>query len=282
MSICQQNAIFTVIKSVCFSTVLLGSLQMMTGCDLPNASSKNTSTSKSDAADKSTIARDKAASKPLSPITSTIDDKLPKLSDDKMVSPSGYQILSFGQTITPDILAAGELTKEGSDNEQCYYVSDPKRSYIDDNYGKRASVLYQIIDDKVALITIQDPTVLFYTGIKVGDAVEDVMKMHDDNLIYEVDKYAADGEYYNLIANVNFTVVGRNESGSPLKSASIKLNNEADKLPLQIKYHMKGGQKLNSYQIKANEWTAENKGMLKGQVENIDMGIPEAIYLVEG
>ncbi len=34
--------------------------------------------------------------------------------------------------------------------------------------------------------------------------------------------------------------------------------------------------------IKATEWTAEHKNLLKGEVESIDIGIPEAIYLVEG
>ena len=45
---------------------------------------------------------------------------------------------------------------------------------------------------------------------------------------------------------------------------------------------MNGGQKLNNYKIKATAWTADDKRMLQGQVKSIDIGIPEAIYLVEG
>ncbi|WP_227678667.1 hypothetical protein [Psychrobacter faecalis] len=143
-------------------------------------------------------------------------------------------------------------------------------------------MLYQIIDDKVALIAIQDPNMPFYTGIHVGDAVAEVMQAHDNELIYEVDKYAVDGEYYNLIANVNFKVIKEPELGESLKAENIKLDSKEDKLPLQIKYYIKGGQTLNEHKIKASDWTADKKSLLKGEVESIDIGIPEAIYLVEG
>lgn len=66
------------------------------------------------------------------------------------------------------------------------------------------------------------------------------------------------------------------------KDENIELNNQEDKLPLQIEYDIKGGQKLNDYRIEAAEWTVGNKVLLKGQVESVDIGIPEAIYLVEG
>mgnify|MGYP003554294107 FL=1 len=108
------------------------------------------------------------------------------------------------------------------------------------------------------------------------------MKAHNDELSYEVDKYAVDGDYYNLIANVNFKVIKESPLGEFLKDDNIELNNKQDKLPLQIEYHIKGGQKLSGSTIKATEWTADNKNLLKGEVESIDIGIPEAIYLVEG
>lgn len=174
------------------------------------------------------------------------------------------------------------MTKAKSDNEQCYYVSNPELSYVDKEYGDRASVLYQIIDGKVALISIQDPSIPFYKDINVGNLASDVMKAHNDELSYEVDKYAVDGDYYNLIANVNFKVIKESPLGEFLKDDNIELNNKQDKLPLQIEYHIKGGQKLSGSTIKATEWTADNKNLLKGEVESIDIGIPEAIYLVEG
>ena len=174
------------------------------------------------------------------------------------------------------------MSKAKSDNEQCYYVSNPKLSYIDKEYGERASVLYQIIDGKVALISIQDPSIAFYKDINVGNLASDVMKAHNDELTYEVDKYAVDGDYYSLIANVNFKVIKESPLGESLKDDNIELNNKQDKLPLQIEYYMKDGQKLSDSTIKATEWTAGNKNLLKGEVESIDIGIPEAIYLVEG
>ena len=204
------------------------------------------------------------------------------IADEQIVSPSGYQKLSFGQMITPELLSSLGMTKAKSDNEQCYYVSNPKLSYVDKEYGERASVLYQIIDSKVTLISIQDPSIPFYKDIKVGDSATDVMKAHNDKLSYEVDKYAVDGDYYSLIANVNFKVIKESPLGEFLKDDNIELNNKQDKLPLQIEYHIKGGQKLSDYQIKATEWTADHKNLLKGEVKSIDIGIPEAIYLVEG
>ncbi|WP_227673657.1 hypothetical protein [Psychrobacter sp. CMS30] len=70
--------------------------------------------------------------------------------------------------------------------------------------------------------------------------------------------------------------------GELLKAENIKLNNKEDKLPIQIEYHIKGGQKLNGYRINSTEWTADNRSLLKGEVESIDIGLPDAIYLVEG
>lgn len=205
-----------------------------------------------------------------------------KLSNDKTVNPSGYQKLSFGQIITPELLNELGLTKEKTDNEQCYYVSNPALNYVDKEYGKRASLLYQIIDNKVALIAIQAPNIPFYTDIHVGDSVTKVMKAHNSELTYEVDKYAVDGDYYSLIANVNFKVIKEPQLGEILKAENIKLNNEEDKLPIQIEYHIKGGQKLNNYRINSTEWTADKQSLLKGEVESIDIGLPDAIYLVEG
>jgi len=203
------------------------------------------------------------------------------------VSPSGYQNLSFGQIITPELLVDRGLIKEDNDNEQCYYVHNPKLTYIDEDYidknhGERGSVLYQIIDGKVALITVQDPAVLFYTGVAVGNAVGKVMLAHDDDLAYEVDKYAVEGDYYNLISNINFKTIRDTEASTLLTSKDIKLDNKEDKVPLQIKYRMKDGQELDNDKIDTKAWTAENKTRLKGQVKSIDIGIPEAIYLVEG
>ena len=277
---------FPIFKTAMASALLIGTVQLIVGCDSQPSSSNNEGTTQTDNIDKG-VAKDDEASVNAVPIDSGTTDKaqaneVAELSDEQIVSPSGYQNLSFGQMITPELLSSLGMTKAKSDNEQCYYVSNPKLSYVDKEYGERASVLYQIIDGKVALISIQDPSITFYKDINIGDSATAVMKAHNDELDYEVDKYAVDGDYYNLIANVNFKVIKESPLGEFLKDDNIELNNKQDKLPLQIEYHIKGGQKLSDSTIKATEWTADNKNLLKGEVESIDIGIPEAIYLVEG
>ena len=286
MSVFTQNLSLATIKTVLLTTVLLATAQLITGCDSQSSLSDSNVTAQTDEVHKSKPEDNKTPINP-APIKSATADKAPaievsKLSNEKTVTPAGYQKLSFGQVITPELLHELGLTKAETDNEQCYYVSNPAVSYMDKEYGKRASVLYQIINNKVALITIQAPNISFYTDIHVGDSVSEVMKAHNNELNYEVDKYALDGDYYSLIANVNFKVIKEPQLGESLKDNNIELNGKEDKLPIQIEYHIKGGQKLNGYRIKSIEWTADKRSLLKGEVESIDIGIPEAIYLVEG
>lgn len=272
-----------IFKTAMASALLMGTVQLIVGCDSQSLSSNNEGTAQTNTVDKNITKNDEMSVNPAPTDTSAMDKaQTNEAADEQIVSPSGYQKLSFGQVITPALLNGLEMTKAKSDNEQCYYVSNPELSYVDKEYGDRASVLYQIIDGKVALISIQDPSIAFYKDIHVGNLASDVMKAHNDELSYEVDKYAVDGDYYSLIANVNFKVIKESPLGEFLKDDNIELNNKKDKLPLQIEYHIKGGQKLIDSTIKATEWTADHKNLLKGEVESIDIGIPEAIYLVEG
>ncbi|WP_201501180.1 hypothetical protein [Psychrobacter cibarius] len=275
-----------IIRTAMASTLLIAAVQLMTGCDSQPSSSNNDGTAQTNNIDKD-MAKNDEMSVNLAPTDTSAMDKAQtseaaNIADEQIVSPSGYQKLSFGQMITSELLNSLGMTKAKSNNEQCYYVSNPKLNYVDKEYGERASVLYQIIDGKVALISIQDPSIPFYKDINIGNSATDVMKAHNDELSYEVDKYAVDGDYYSLIANVNFKVIKESPLGEFLKDDNIELNNKQDKLSLQIEYHIKGGQKLSDSTIKATEWTADNKNLLKGAVESIDIGTPEAIYLVEG
>ena len=277
---------FPIFKTAMASALLIGTVQLIVGCDSQPSSSNSDGTAQTNNIDKDMAKNDEMSVNSAPTNTSAMDkaqtNEAADIADEQIVSPSGYQKLSFGQVITPELLSSLGMTKAKSDNEQCYYVSNPELSYVDKEYGDRASLLYQIIDGKVALISIQDPSIPFYKDINVGNLASDVMKAHNDELSYEVDKYAVDGDYYNLIANVNFKVIKESPLGEFLKDDNIELNNKQDKLPLQIEYHIKGGQKLSGSTIKATEWTADNKNLLKGEVESIDIGIPEAIYLVEG
>ena len=275
-----------ILKTAMASALLMGAVQLIVGCDSQPSSSNNDGTTQADTVDKDMANNDEISVNPAPTDTSAMDkaqtNEAADIANEQIVSLSGYQKLSFGQTITPELLNGLGMTKAKSDNEQCYYVSNPELSYVDKEYGERASVLYQIIDDKVALISIQDPSIAFYKDINVGNLASDVMKAHNDELSYEVDKYAVDGDYYSLIANVNFKVIKESPLGEFLKDGNVELNNKQDNLPLQIEYHIKGGQKLSNSTIKATEWTADYKNLLKGEVESIAIGIPEAIYLVEG
>lgn len=274
-----------IFKTAMASALLIGTVQLIVGCDSQPSSSNNDGTAQTNNIDKDMAKNDEISVNPAPTNTSAMDKAKANEADianEQIVSPSGYQKLSFGQMITPELLSSLGMSKAKSDNEQCYYVSNSELSYVDKEYGERASVLYQIIDGKVALISIQDPSIPFYKDINVGNLASDVMKAHNDELSYEVDKYAVDGDYYSLIANVNFKVIKESPLGESLKDDNIELNNKQDNLPLQIEYHIKSGQKLSDSMIKATEWTADNKNLLKGEVESIDIGIPEAIYLVEG
>ena len=286
MSFLHLKSPLPIFKTAMVSTLLIGTMQLMIGCDSQPSSSNNDGTTQMDNTYIDGADNDELSVNPTPTDTSAMDkaqtNEAADIADEQIVSPSGYQKLSFGQVITPELLSSLGMTRAKSDNEQCYYVSNPQLSYVDKEYGKRASVLYQIIEGKVALISIQDPSIPFYKDIKVGDSATDVMKAHNDELSYEVDKYAFDGDYYGLCANVNFKVIKQSSLGESLKNENIELNNKQDSLPLQIDYHIKGGQKLNDHTIKATEWTVDNKDLLKGQVKSIDIGIPEAIYLVEG
>ncbi|WP_201505242.1 hypothetical protein [Psychrobacter aestuarii] len=206
----------------------------------------------------------------------------PKAYDAQIVSPAGYKTLRFGQDITAEIREQFGAKEPDTGDESCYYLSDNTLTYNSTEFGKRASVLYQIIDGKMALIHVQGPNAPFYNGVRVGDSVDSVMATHDGQLDYEVDHYAQNGDYYNLIANVNFTVVNPSKDGSVLTTDNIKMTNDTDTLPIQVEYHIKNGQKLSQNTIAADSWSAADKDKLVGEVDSIDIGIPEAIYLIEG
>ncbi|MEN6670368.1 hypothetical protein AAJP47_08330 [Psychrobacter sp. B38] len=285
----HQRLLSKKIKTLLMSACLVGGVQLLIGCDSPSSSTAdNDNAAQIDKNTEASVPSDSSASVETDAMTTNKESNTAatSLPDDQVVSPSGYQKLSFGEVVTPERLADLGLTKQASDNDQCYYVSDPKQQYMDKAYGERASVLYQIIDGKVALITIRDPSIPFYTDIKVGDSVQAVMDAHDDSLTYAVDKYAVGGDYYNLIANVNFIIIDDENVGEALTADNIKLDNDNDNdndtLPIQIEYHLKGGQKLSANTITETDWTVETKRALQGQVESIDIGIPDAIYLVEG
>ena len=193
-------------------------------------------------------------------------DAMPAPYPADVVSPQGYQGVKFGTTITPEYLTEQQLQSPDLklENASCYFtrpIDVPNTPQTDD---KMPEVLYQIIDNKMALIRINGAKVPFYNTIKVGDPAAKVWEAHKATLTYELDKYEATGEHYELIATVEPQSIA---AGQP---------------PLQIKYKMAGGQKLSQNEVAPQEWTPALQEQLQGQVVSIEIGMPEAILLVEG
>lgn len=287
MSLFTLNA--HTLQAAALSSCMFSGAALLTGCS-PSTDTNNTAAD----APTNTPTTQTETSKPADTQTNTQKtptdggsteqntDKVATSYDSEVVNPTGYKTLKIGQTITPEIREQFGATEPDTGDETCYYISDPALTYEDKDFGKRSSVLYQIIDGKLALIHVQGSNAPFYTGVRVGDSVDTVMTTHDGRLDYEVDHYAQDGDYYNLLANVNFTVVNPKTDGGVLTMDDVKMNNSADTLPIQIEYHIKNGQKLSQNTIAADSWSAEDKEQLVGEVDSIDIGIPEAIYLIEG
>src|SRR5699024_3240434 len=127
-----QGSSLQTIKTVLLTTVLLGTAQLLAGCDSQPANSNDNDNvaAQTDNIDKNMAKDDETSANTAANNSATVnptDDKAQnneaeKLSNDKTVNPSGYQKLSFGQIISPQLLSELGLTKEKTDNEQCYYV----------------------------------------------------------------------------------------------------------------------------------------------------------------
>ena len=266
-------------RAFALSGCMLGSMGLLIGCGTEKATVP--ASPSSTPAPENMPASDPDTTSTSMPSEYT-DKHLPIHYDADLVSPVGYHSLHFGEKITADIRQQFGASEPDTGDESCYYLPDPTLTYQDKDFGKRASVLYQIIDGKMALIHVRGPNAPFYNGVRIGDSVDSVMAKHDGKLDYEVDHYTQNGDYYNLIANVNFTVVNSSKDGSLMTTDDIKMDSDADTLPIQIEYHIKNGQQLSQNTIAADSWRAADKGALVGEVDSIDIGIPEAIYLVEG
>ena len=179
------------------------------------------------------------------------------------VSPAGYGGLSFGQAITPDILTQVGLVKGEHGYDECYYLEDPTKAGIKRNDAVFEPIYYQVIDGKLALIGVNASDIKFYTEIRSGDKVDKVIATHPNSLNYSMDKYDQTGDYYHFIYDIP----------TPTNT-----------LPLQIKYTMKGGKKIANARSMTlvDKWSTEQRAQLQGQVETIELGIPDAIMLVEG
>ncbi|WP_227678666.1 hypothetical protein [Psychrobacter faecalis] len=115
-----QGSSLQTIKTVLLTTVLLGTAQLLAGCDSQPANSNenknDNATAQTDNIDKNMAEKDNASinSSSISPANAdkAQNNEAEKLSNDKTVNPSGYQKLSFGQAISPELLGELGLTKE--------------------------------------------------------------------------------------------------------------------------------------------------------------------------
>ena len=185
--------------------------------------------------------------------------------DTQTLSPSGYKGLHFGQAITPEVLSRLGLIKGEHGYDECYYLQDPTTAIIKRNGAIFKPIYYQVIDGKLSLIGLNAPDINFYTGIRSGDKVAKIISTHPNNLRYSRDKYDQTGDYYHFVYDVP---------------------TQANTLLLQIKYTMRGGKKITNANDYLNQpldkWSAAQRAQLQGQVETIELGIPDAIMLVEG
>ena len=208
--------------------------------------------------------------------------------DDKVVSPNGYRGLKFGQAVTPELMdKLGLVTPNFAvENESCYFTYFKDMATAESKKDMPvASVIYQIVDGKLALIQVTDDTVPFYTGAKIGDAPAKVLAEHNNNLYYEVDKYSQNGDIYNLIHNVNFTINDGVSLEDYLSSGAvkdIKLDNKYGETPLQIKYRFDGGADMGAVTLAPTDWDNDIQSKLTGKLTRIEIGTTEAISLVEG
>lgn len=183
--------------------------------------------------------------------------------DKQAVSPLGYAGLSFGQTITPELISSSGLIKGEHGYDECYYLEDANRDSVKRDGAVFEPIYYQVIDGKLALIGVNALDIDFFTGIRNGDKADKIIAAHPNNLSYSMDKYDDSGDYYYLIYDIPAQV---------------------NALPLQIKYTMKGGKKIANARSMTlvDKWSTEQRAQLQGQVETIELGIPDAIMLVEG
>ena len=184
--------------------------------------------------------------------------------NDQTVSPLGYGGLIFGQTITPEIITSSGLAKGEHGYDECYYLEDATKDSVKRDGAVFQPIYYQVIDGKLALIGVNATDIDFYTGIRNGDKVDKIISAHPNHLSYSMDKYDETGDYYHFIYDVP---------------------TQANTLPLQIKYTIKGGKKIANASTMTqpiDKWSAEQRAQLQGQVETIELGIPDAIMLVEG
>lgn len=252
-------AVTSIIKSIVAATLISSCLLVISACDSQNITSESTVGDNNIAqTDPEIIERNSMQAE-----TSNA------ASNEPTVGPAGYGGLSFGQAITPDSINKVGLIKGEHGYDECYYLQDPTKQGVKRNDAVFEPIYYQVIDGKLALIGINASDIKFYTGIHSGDSVDKVITTHPNNLSYSMDKYDQTGNYYHIIYNV------------PTQD----IPTQTDTLPLQIKYTMTGGQKIahaNKMTMPLNEWPADQRAQLQGQVETIELGIPDAIMLVEG
>lgn len=263
----QSSDIFaTLIKTLFHTAVLTSFLLLISACDTKNTTENVSGNNEIPiTTSESTSANSKNEQNKVAPNSNqqTSDDTNANSLDKKAVSPLGYAGLSFGQTITPEIISSSGLTKGNHGYDECYYLEDASKDRIKRDGAVFKPIYYQVIDGRLALIGVNAPDIDFFTGIRNGDKADKIIAAHPNNLSYSMDKYDYSGDYYHFIYDIP---------------------TPANTLPLQIKYTMKGGKKIANASSVAHvdKWSTEQRAQLQGQVETIELGIPDAIMLVEG
>lgn len=168
------------------------------------------------------------------------------------ITSTGYHGLSFGQKIDKKALSKAGLGYPTDANPYCYYVPVTKNV----KRPSRSPVVLQIVDNRFGLVSVNDNSVALFSGNHIGDKVDKVLKLNHGLPTYEIDKYDNSGDHYHLI----YTLPNKN----------------------QVKYSLSGGKHLHLATITPKQWNQKLINQLTGKVQNISIGIPAAIDLVEG
>ena len=168
-----------------------------------------------------------------------------------LIQPNQVNGLKFGQVVNKKNLTQAGFHYPKDANNECYYVPLDKVS------AKPAPNILIIDHNRLGLIAIRRGSVQIFSNIKLNDPVGKVIKAHNTQPNYFVDKYDdGNSKSYHLVYDL--------PNGN------------------QIDYRMTGGSKMPSDDIPKQKWNANYAQKLTGTVESIAVGQKATIALAEG
>lgn len=118
-----------------------------------------------------------------------------------------------------------------NDKASSYKLHEIEDSRIDECYfannGSETDVQFQIINDKISVISTKDKNVSSYTGIKVNDTEEKIYTKHESKLLQKIkNPYGESGDYALIFWNDASKKVGTRYDVEDKVITSISIGNE--------------------------------------------------------